>query len=60
MSINTCIGADLFKTLDLFCAITGQSKTVAVERAIEAYCKSNNTMVDMGNVSEDAEVENKE
>ena len=45
VSINACIGDDLFQTLELFCAITGQSKTIAVERAIEAYCKEN---VEMG------------
>lgn len=38
VSINTCVGEELFNMLEMFCAITGQSKTTAVERAIEAYC----------------------
>ena len=44
VSINTCIGDDLFYTLEMFCAITGQSKTIAVERAIESYCKDSGVM----------------
>lgn len=40
-SINICIGEDLFNLLEMFCAVTGQSKTVAVERAIEEYCFQN-------------------
>lgn len=40
VSIHTCIGEELSNLLIQFCAITGQSKTVALERAIEAYCKS--------------------
>lgn len=38
VSINTCIGEELFDLLEMFCAVTGQSKTVAIERAIEKYC----------------------
>ncbi len=38
VSVNACIGADLFRELEELCALTGQSKTVAVERAIRAYC----------------------
>lgn len=43
VSINICVGDDLFFMLEMFCAITGQSKTIAVERAIEAYCKNNDS-----------------
>jgi hypothetical protein len=48
VSIHTCIGEELSEILIQFCAITGQSKTVALERAIEAYCKTsdNNGVVD--------------
>lgn len=47
VSIHTCIGEELSEILIQFCAITGQSKTVALERAIEAYCKTdtNNNVV---------------
>ena len=38
VSVTTCIGAELFDTLERYCAATGQSKTVALERAIAAYC----------------------
>jgi len=38
VSINVCVGQDLFDMLTDFCAITGQSKTVAIERAISTYC----------------------
>lgn len=38
VSITTYVGRELFDMLDAFCAKTGQSKTVAVERAIEKYC----------------------
>lgn len=38
VSVNACIGSDLFRELEELCAVTGQSKTVAVERAIRAYC----------------------
>lgn len=38
VSITTRIGKELFDTLERFCAATGQSKTVAVERAIRMYC----------------------
>lgn len=40
VSINTCIGEELFELLETFCAVTGQSKTVAIERAIEEYCST--------------------
>lgn len=38
ISVTTCVGRELFDMLDDFCARTGQSKTVAVERAIRRYC----------------------
>ena len=38
VSVNACIGQDLFSALEELCAVTGQSKTVAVERAIRAHC----------------------
>ena len=38
VSINARIGADLVRLLEEHCERTGQSKTVAVERAILAYC----------------------
>ena len=47
VSINTCVGEELFNVLELFCAITGQSKTVAVERAIEAYCSNDSNHYDI-------------
>lgn len=53
ISIHTCIGEELSEMLIQFCAITGQSKTVALERAIEAYCKTdtnNNIVSDLDNV----------
>jgi hypothetical protein len=53
ISIHTCIGEELSEMLIQFCAITGQSKTVALERAIEAYCKTdtnNNIVSDSDNV----------
>ncbi len=40
VSVNARIGRDLFKLLERTCAETGQSKTVAVERAIIAYCSN--------------------
>jgi hypothetical protein len=43
VSISIYIGSELFEMLNKFCAITGQSKTIAVERAITAYCKEDNT-----------------
>ena len=49
VSINICIGPELFDLLTKYCAITGQSKTIAVERAIEAYCCENGKMVDSNN-----------
>ena len=52
ISIHTCIGEELSEMLIQFCAITGQSKTVALERAIEAYCKTdtnNNIISDSDN-----------
>lgn len=39
ISVNACIGKDLFQMLEALCEVTGQSKTVAVERAIRAYCR---------------------
>ena len=38
VSVNACIGEELFRMLEETCAMTGQSKTVAVERAIREYC----------------------
>ena len=38
VSLNARIGPELFDMLDRFCQETGQPKTVAVERAIRAYC----------------------
>lgn len=38
VSITTCVGRELFDLLEAFCAETGQSKTIAVERAIKSYC----------------------
>ena len=38
VSINARIGPELVKLLEEHCERTGQSKTVAVERAILAYC----------------------
>ena len=38
VSVNARIGAALFAELERLCDETGQSKTVAVERAIRAYC----------------------
>ena len=49
VSINICIGTELFDMLTEYCSITGQSKTIAVERAIEAYCSENGTMIDSDN-----------
>ena len=40
VSITACVDDELFQMLSDFCVITGQSKTVALERAIEKYCKS--------------------
>lgn len=37
--VNARIGPVLVRMLDAACAVTGQSKTVAVERAIAAYCR---------------------
>lgn len=39
VSITICIGRELFDMLNSFCEVTGQSKTVAVERAIRSYCR---------------------
>lgn len=36
--INVKLQADLYEKLCMFCDLSGQSKTVAVERAIEEYC----------------------
>lgn len=35
--LNVCIETDVYKRLDDFCKDAGQSKTVAVERALTAY-----------------------
>ena len=40
VSVNACIGKDLFRMLEELCELTGQSKTVAVERAVKAYCEA--------------------
>lgn len=40
VSLNARIGPELFQLLEDFCEATGQPKTVAVERAIRAYCKA--------------------
>lgn len=40
VSLNARIGPELFQLLEDFCEATGQPKTVAVERAIRAYCNS--------------------
>lgn len=40
VSVNACIGTDLFRMLEALCEATGQSKTVAVERAVRAYCEA--------------------
>ncbi len=42
VSVNARIGRDLFVLLERTCAEMGQSKTVAVERAIVAYCTEMN------------------
>ncbi len=41
VSITTCIGTELFAMLESFCEATGQSKTIAIERAIRQYCGHN-------------------
>lgn len=38
VSLNARIGPDAFRLLEEFCAITGQPKTVAVERAVRKFC----------------------
>ena len=38
VSLNARIGPELFDLLERYCAETGQPKTVAVERALRAYC----------------------
>ncbi len=35
--LNVCIETEIYKRLDGFCVDAGQSKTVAVERALTAY-----------------------
>lgn len=40
VSVNACIGQELFSALEQLCAVMGQSKTVAVERAIRAHCSA--------------------
>ena len=37
--MNARIGPDMFWLLEEFCRITGQPKTVAVERAIRRFCE---------------------
>ena len=53
VSINICVGDELFEMLNQFCAITGQSKTVAIERAILAYCSKAGRAVPEEEVDED-------
>lgn len=36
--MNARIGPDMFRLLEEYCEITGQPKTVAVERAIRQFC----------------------
>ena len=38
VSLNARIGSELFGLLERYCLVTGQPKTVAVERALRAYC----------------------
>lgn len=38
VSMNARIGPDMFRFLEEYCEITGQPKTVAVERAIRQFC----------------------
>lgn len=38
VSMNARIGPDMFRLLEEYCEITGQPKTVAVERAIRQFC----------------------
>lgn len=38
VSLNARIGPEAFRLLEEFCAITGQPKTVAVERAVRKFC----------------------
>ena len=38
ISVTIRVGHDLLHDLESLCARTGQSKTVAIERAISAYC----------------------
>lgn len=35
--LNVCIEAEIYEKLDKFCAEAGQTKTVAVERALAEY-----------------------
>ena len=35
--LNVCIESSIYKRLESFCFDSGQSKTVAVERALTAY-----------------------
>lgn len=35
--LNVCIEAEIYEKLDNFCAEAGQTKTVAVERALAEY-----------------------
>lgn len=53
VSINICVGDELFEMLNQFCAITGQSKTVAIERAILTYCSKAGRAVSEEEVDED-------
>lgn len=38
VSMNARIGPEMFRLLEEYCEITGQPKTVAVERAIRQFC----------------------
>lgn len=46
VSVNACIGPELFAQLERACRVTGQSKTVALERALQAYCGDTGTCDD--------------
>lgn len=35
--LNVCIGTPIYERLESLCAAAGQTKTVAVERALSAY-----------------------
>lgn len=52
VSLNARIGTELFDMLDGFCQRTGQPKTVAVERALRAYCDGSASLEDAGPLKE--------